>query len=408
MSSRYPTVLMTHNYYRSASPSGENASFDDELSLLRSGGHTVHTYTRHNDKISTGSLQSRISLVCDTISSPRTVLEVRQLLATQPVDLVHVQNTFPLLSPSIFSICRESGIPVVASLRNFRLLCPAASLYRDNHVCEDCLGRAFPWPALLHRCYRNSAAQTAVIAASNFTHQTRGTWRNSVTLFLAPSDFVRRKFISAGFPAEKIRVKPNFVHPDPGPRSGPGSFALFIGRLSLEKGISTLLDAWERLPHIPLRIIGDGPLASVVQRRLASPFLQHVRCLGALPRAAVHEALGDTRFIVIPSVVYETFGRVAIEAFAHGVPVLASNLGALPEIVSDGHTGMLFPPAGINDLVATAASAWQHHAELARMGRAARAEFESRYTVAANYRRLLEIYSEALGHRSALTQVATA
>jgi glycosyltransferase involved in cell wall biosynthesis len=271
---------------------------------------------------------------------------------------------------------------------------------RDGRVCEDCLGKTLAWPGVWHRCYRDSAAATSVVAAMVAWHKVRRTWTRSVDLYYTLTEFARRKFIQGGFPAEKIVVKPNFVQADPGTGTGNGGYAVFVGRLSPEKGLETLLAAWSLLAAdsvgLPLKIVGDGPLAPAA--RAAAARNPRIEWLGARPLAETLQVIGRASFLVMPSVWYETFGRTIIEAFAAGVPVIASNLGAMAELVADGRTGLHFEPGDATDLAAKVRILLGDPPRLAAMRQAARREFEARYTAEANYQQLLRIYARTVAN----------
>jgi glycosyltransferase involved in cell wall biosynthesis len=284
---------------------------------------------------------------------------------------------------------------VIQTLHNYRLLCPSAIFFRDGHACENCLGKLIPWPGVLHRCYRDSRAATGAVAAMLVVHRLLRTWERTVDIFIALTEFARQKFIQGGLPADRVVVKPNFVYPDPGPGAHDGGYALFAGRLSPEKGVRTLLAAWERLgPGIPLKIAGDGPLAREVAR--ACERHPQIEWLGAQPLERVYALMGAAALVIAPSEWYETFGRVVVEAYAKGTPVIASDLGALAELVEDGRTGLRFRPGNPEDLAAKVAWAWRHPRELAAMGREARREYELKYTAERNYELLMEIYRLAI------------
>jgi len=294
---------------------------------------------------------------------------------------------------------------VVQTLHNYRLLCPAAIFQRDGRVCEDCLGHV-PWRGVLHACYRDSRAATAAVALMLSVHRWLGTWSKMVDCYIALTEFARAKFIEGGLPAEKIVVKPNFVHPDPmavnhqssiANHKSPQGSALFVGRLSPEKGVRTLLAVWRRLGNrIPLRVVGDGPLRVELEAEAVRHGLSSVCFHGWLAPERTIEVIKVARFLVFPSESYETFGRVAVEAFACAVPVIASRLGAMQEIVEDGRTGLHFTPGDADDLAAKVEWAWTHPDEMQEMGRAARAEYEFKYTAERNYPMLMEIYERAI------------
>ncbi|MEO0769675.1 MAG: glycosyltransferase, partial [Cyanobacteria bacterium J06649_4] len=362
-------ILSVHNSYQIRG--GEDESRKTEENLLRSHGHTVDTYEVSNHiikDISKGKLAAR------TLWSKETYQAVGNMLEADTYDIVHVQNFFPLISPSVFYAAKAAGVPVIQTLRNYRLMCPNALFFRDGHVCEDCVGKPIPYPGILHGCYRESKAASAVTAAMIVSHRLLNTWTNKIDGYIALTEFARSKFIESGFPAEKIHVKQNFVSPDPGVANGEGGYALYVGRLSTEKGLDTLLQAWELLDSkIELRIVGDGPLSDQVQA--ATQKSDRIRWLGRLPVEEVYELMGNAQFLVFPSKWYETFGRVAVEAFAKGTPVIASEIGAIAEIVHTGKTGLLFEAGNPNDLAAKVHELTRDDAQLLKMRQQARSEF---------------------------------
>jgi glycosyltransferase involved in cell wall biosynthesis len=226
-------------------------------------------------------------------------------------------------------------------------------------------------------------------------HRALGTWRASITCFIVLTEFAKRKFVEAGFPSHKFAVKPNFADHDPGERVGPGTYALFVGRLLENKGLRVLLNAWKRLPQQhPLHIVGDGAERSIWQAEARE--LPGVTFRGRLPRHEVIEAVKNARFLIVPSTLYEGFPMCIVESYACGTPVLCSRLGALAEIVQDRVTGVHFNPGDSLDLAKTVEWAWNHSSELVQMGRAARAKYETDYTAEKNYSLLMEIYEDAL------------
>ncbi|MBW4575773.1 MAG: glycosyltransferase [Aphanothece sp. CMT-3BRIN-NPC111] len=380
-------ILSVHNYYQIRG--GEDESCEAEKQLLQERGHQVEVYEKNNDSL---AALSSARLAFNTIWSAESYANLRQRFRKLPHDVVHVQNFFPLISPSVYYAAKAEGVPVVQTLRNYRLLCPNALFFRDGGVCEDCLGQPIPWPGVVHNCYRQSRVASAGVATMLTVHRTLRTWSQMVDVYIALTEFARQKFIQGGIPAEKIVVKPNFIHPDPGSGTGGGGYALYVGRLSVEKGIDTLLAAWERLQgKIPLKIVGEGPLANqVVEATARSP---QIEWLGRRPMAEVYDLIGEAKVLVFPSKWYETFGRVAVEAFAKGTPVIAANIGAIAELIENDRTGIHFQPGDPDDLAAKVEWVLSHPDALAQMRREVRAEFEARYTADENYRRLMEIYA---------------
>jgi len=375
------SVLVVHNAYQHRG--GEDSVVESEVALLRQYGHEVQTYLRHNDEVQG---QSRVSLAVQAVWSRRTVADLEALIARSRPDVIHVHNTLPLVSPSVFWVAQRHGIPVVMTLHNFRLLCPQAVLLREGRVCEDCVGR-FPWRGVVHKCYRGSAVQTAVVSTMLGVHRALGTWQHKVNRYIALNEFARQKYIEGGLPADRIVVKPNFVDLPPPPPEVPRSGFLFVGRLSEEKGVRTLLEAAQLLPpEIEIKVIGTGPLQSLVE---AHPRILY---LGGMAPEAVYAQMASAQALVLPSICYENFPRTIVEAFACGLPVLASRLGALPDLVQEGVSGDLFEAGSASNLV----DCIQRHAtrsdKLIEMGMRARRCYEELWSPDVNYRRLMKIY----------------
>jgi glycosyltransferase involved in cell wall biosynthesis len=383
-------VLVVHNFYQHGG--GEDAAFCAETALLRDGGHDVVAYTRTNLDI-TPSV-AKVKLAATTIWSGSSHRAIGELLARERPAIAHFHNTLPLISPAAYYACRDAGVPVVQTLHNYRLVCPAANLFRDGHVCEECLEHNV-LRAVTRGCYRSSRAASATVATMLAAHRRLGTWRDKVDVYIAPSQFARQRFLAAGLAGARVVVKPHFVHPDPGPRVGLGSRALFVGRLSAEKGAATLLHAWKRLGgRVPLDIIGDGPERAAMEA--IADGTPGVRFLGRVSREQTLAAMTEARVLVFPSQCYETFGLSMIEGFACGIPVIASRLGAMKEIVADGVTGLHFAAGDAADLAAKVDWAWSNPQATRAMGQAARAEFEAKYTGARNYHMLMAIYRAAI------------
>ena len=383
-------VLLCHNYYQQ--PGGEDLSFETEARLLETRGHDVVRFTRHNDEIEG---MSRMKTAACTLWNRRTYREVRAILRRQRPDVMHCTNIFPLISPSVYYAARAEGVPVVQSLRNYRLLCVNGYLLRNHRVCEDCVGKAVPWPAVVHGCYRQSRAGSLVVASMLVLHRAVRTWSRMVTRYYATTEFSRRLFVTAGIPADRIAVMPCFVDPDPGVGTGSGGYAVFVGRLSPEKGIEMMLSAWTRLSgRLKLKIVGDGPLAPMVREAAArSP---HVEWLGYRKPEETLAVVGGASCLVMPSIWYETFGRTIIEAYATGTPVVASRFGAMAELVDDGRTGRLFEVGNADDLAAQVGRLLDDPRLLADMRQEVRREFEKKYAAEANYRALMDIYRDAM------------
>jgi glycosyltransferase involved in cell wall biosynthesis len=378
-------ILFVHNAYQQRG--GEDSVVQAEIDLLRHYGHEVVLYRRDNREIDD---RSRASVARDTVWSRQAGHELAALAKSFQPDVVHLHNTFPLISPSAYWALAALGKPMVQTLHNFRLLCLKADFLRHGRVCEDCLGR-FPWRGVWHRCYRDSAAASATLAAMLAVHRGLGTFQCKVTRFIALNDYSRRKFIAGGLPAQRIVIKPHFVDvaPAPAPDRHGG---LFVGRLSPGKGVTVLLEALRHRPEATLTLVGTGPLESALRGH------PRVHVQGWQAPRAVYAHMHRAAYLVVPSR-SESFGLVVLEAFACGLPVIASRLGALAELIVDGRTGLLFEPGSANALAERIAWAEAHPEAMRAMGLAARAEYEAKYTPEKNYWQLMTIYADAIEHR---------
>jgi glycosyltransferase involved in cell wall biosynthesis len=391
-------IVLVHNFYQQAG--GEDAVFEQERRLLECAGHDVIVYCRSNREIEQLSILGQASLAKRCIWATETRREFARLLDRENPDLVHVHNTFVMISPSLYSACHDRGIPVVQTLHNFRLLCPAATFYRDGKVCEECAEHSL-WRGIYHGCFRDSRPATATVALMLACHRRLGTWNEHVNCYIALTEFSRNKFIAAGLPADKIVVKPNFLDPDPGERKHPGNYALFVGRLSPEKGVSTLLEAWKQLQEqCALHIVGDGPEREALEAQARQRHLAGVTFRGHLSREETIAEMKGAQFLVTPSVCYESFPMTFAESFACGTPVICSRLGGMREIVDDHRTGLHFTAGEAGSLAQTLEWAINHPRDLAEMGRAARREYETRYAARGNYSLLKKIYQAALLSRA--------
>jgi glycosyltransferase involved in cell wall biosynthesis len=386
-------ILIVHNTYQN--PGGEDIVVAQETRLLERNGHKVTTYKRSNDEIDNLSFGQRLGLISRIVSASDTKIVVRGILQDLKPDLVHVHNTFAMVSPSVYEACQEEEVPVVQTLHNYRLVCPGATFYRDDALCEECVTHSL-LRSVQHACYRNSRLMSGAIALMIKTHRIRQTWNKRIDSYVALSSFAKNKFVQAGLPTEKIHVKPNFVEPDPGEGTHDGNYALYAGRLLAEKGVLTLLEAWERLQSIPLVIAGDGPLRQHLEAEVEKRGLRCIHFAGDLRRDQVYEAMKKATFLVVPSIWHEPFGLVIAEAFACGTPVLGAFAGAIQDMLEDQVTGLHFAPGDPDALVQKVAWAWGHLPELAVMGKAGRRVYESRYTADTNYHLLMNIYASAI------------
>jgi glycosyltransferase involved in cell wall biosynthesis len=390
------SVITVHNRYLMRG--GEDEVFESEARLLQDRGCRVQAISQ--EMTYPRGVAGKVRVAVNAVWSKPWHDDFSSTLSEIRPDVVHVHNFFPLISPAIYYACRDAGVPVVQTLHNYRLLCPGATFYRDGHVCEDCLVHGLE-RSVIHGCYRDSRLGTATAAVMLKVHRQRNTWTEAVNRYIALTEFSRRKFIEGGLPADRIVVKPNFVLPDPGPGTGSRDYAIFVGRLVDLKGVPTMLAAWKRLSKpIPLVIAGDGPYRPQLEAELAGKGLSAVQYRGRLSRPETLAAIQGAKFLIFPSEWYEGFPVTIAESFACGTPVIASRLGSMPDIVADGSTGLHFEAGNADDLAQKVEWAWSNGGEIETMSRAARAEFEARYTADRNYEQLIDIYRAAIGSRN--------
>ncbi|MGF1524217.1 MAG: glycosyltransferase [Leptolyngbyaceae cyanobacterium] len=384
-------ILQIHNEYQTLG--GEEAVLSAEKAVLEANGHTVQQWIAKSSEIQNLSTTQKLRVSLDSIWSRNIYQQIKSFLQEHKPDIAHVHNTVPLISPSVYTACQSESVPVVQTLHNFKLVCPGSNLYRNNQICESCIGKSFTYPALIHGCYRRDYLSTAFLVSSLTFNRMRGTYSKEINTYIALTEFARKKFVEAGLPSEKLVVKPNFVTAQIGKGSHQGGYALFAGRLISQKGVETLMQAWSLLAgEVPLKIAGTGYLAERVQSQLSTK----VEYLGQLPRQEVISLMQNAAFLVFPSEWYEGFPMTIVEAFATGLPVIASNLGGMAEIVQAGSSGWHFEPGNPQDLAATVRQAWRDLQEVKRRGELARVQYEELYSPDKNYQMLINIYQNAL------------
>lgn len=392
-------VVVVHNRYRSGQPSGENRVVDQEVELLRSGGVDVMHVGRSSDEIASMPALEKALVPARVVWSQRERRRMREVVRRFRPDVVHVHNTFPLLSPSVLVACTDENVPVVMTLHNFRLACANGALFRDGEPCERCVGGGSR-SAVRFGCYRDSRLMTVPVAGMISLHRTLGTWGRHVSRFIVMSEFGQRMMSRIGLPGDRLVVKPNFV-PDPGiQRSGPGNHFLYLGRLAPEKGLDLLAEAWRKVARgTPLLIAGDGPERTRVEDWAgATPGVEY---LGRRTPAECARLLEGARALVVPSRWYETFALVVVEAFAAGVPPIGPAHGPFPELIRDGRNGLLFDPGSAAGLGAAIDRLALDEKLSLSTGAAGRADYEQRYTPERNLQELLTVYRDATTRRSA-------
>jgi glycosyltransferase involved in cell wall biosynthesis len=380
-------ILVAHNKYQH--PGGEDIVFENETKLLAASGYDVRTLVVSNDTI--GSYADKVLTTLRTAENHRGVALMSRAIENFRPDIVHIHNFFPLFSPAIYETCRRAGSAVVQTLHNYRPICANGQLLRNGKTCDLCIQGSPIWGAV-HRCYRGSMVGSAAVARMIAVHRKRRTWLEHINQFLVLSQFARNIFVQAGFPADRIYVKPNFIN-DPGePEETERKAALFVGRLSHEKGVRLLIEASAQY-NFPVRIAGDGPEL----KALLNVSHSNVCFLGRLSRDAILKEMRHAGVVVVPSLWYEGFPMVILEAFASETPVVASSLGALSEIVEHGVNGFHVPP-GSSDQLGQCIKGLLENPVLARgLGLTARRTYLERYTPEANLAAIKCAYSKAVG-----------
>lgn len=386
-------ILLIHNHLRP--PSGENVVFENEKKLLADHGNQVITYERHNDEINAFGLKDMTALLWQSIWSNRCYREIQALIEAHSPDVAHFHNTFPLISLSAYKACYGKKIPVIQTLHHYRMICPGALLFRDGRICDDCVKGSL-WNGAFHGCYNKSRFKTALVALQIYIHRKLGTF-NRVSCFLALNQFCKDLFVRAGIPAEQIQIKPNFLFDSVSPSYAHKGYALYLGRISAEKDVRTLIQAWSRLSRkVPLKIAGAGDQLEEMKALAAQLKLNEIEFLGYQPRSVCDDLIKGSSFLVLPSKLYETFSLVVREGFAASKPVIASRMGVLAEAVTPGKTGLTFTPGDPADLAEKVDWMVSHEEESISMGRNARREYEEHYTPEVNYQILMSIYEKAL------------
>lgn len=389
-------VLMIHNSHRSGSSSGDDVVFSKESKLLEKYGHKVLKINPSNDEFDKANVLKKISIILQIPWSFNYYIKIKKLLVNEKPDIIHLHNFFPFISPSVFYAAKSAGIPIIQTLHDFRYLCPTAFLMRRGKICDECKDGSF-FKSIEYGCFKDSRLQSIPIALMLKLHQYLKTFKKRLDAYICLTESQRKIFLNAGFDKEKLFIKPNFVD-DTFDRAkyNFGDYVVFIGRLGEEKGVRTLIGAWKDLPDIPLKIVGDGPDTEEFKSLISEIGIKNIEFTGYKPYLECRKILNSARFLVMPSIWYETFGLTLVEAFSHCKPVIASNLGAMADIVKDKETGLLFTPMNVQELAGAVLWLWNNPEECKRMGLNARKEYEENYTLGKNYEMLMGIYHEVI------------
>lgn len=380
-------VLQVHNHHQSRG--GEEIMFEAISRILTEKGHDVFVLERNNRDVQ--GLWGKMRAFRAGNYSSSTKKAISSILESEHPDIVHVHNVYTLISPSVLVACRHFDVPVVIRCADFRFIsCPIGNHLRNGSICERCIGGREFW-CVLRNCKGNICESVAYTLRTLVARKWR-LFKDNVTLYVPPSEFVKQRLIDAEFPQERIIVIPNMVSiPDEAEENSCGKYVAYVGRISPEKGIDTLLTAAGQT-GLPVRIAGDNSQMPEFVK-MTPPNAQFV---GLLDRDQLAGFYRNAQFSVVTSICFETFGLVAAEAMSHGLPVIASNIGALPEIVEDGVTGFLFNPGNTEELAGKMRLLWENPDLCRKMGKAARDKVIREYGEDLYYKRLVETYHRAI------------
>ncbi len=383
-------ILLAHNFYRSSAPSGEDAVYRNERALLEKHFELVR-FEKYNDDLDDSTLAKKLRLALDGAWSRQTYRELTDLIRREKPDVAHFHNTFPQITPAAWSACRDQGVPVVQTLHNFRYICPGALLQRDSEPCERCVEGSLI-NALRYRCYRDSLSASAAQTWTILRNRINGSFRNKVNRYLALTEFAAGRMVAGGLPGDRITVKPNFLPSPPQPGAGEGGYVVYTGRLSVEKGVRTLLEAWRRIEHPPrLLLMGDGPLRAELENYVTSHQV-NAEFLGYCDADTVIATVRGASLQVIPSEWYEGFPMVVLEAYACGTPVLAASIGSLDEVVEENVTGFKFQAGNVHHLSDKIRQILSDSTGLKAMRQTVRETFDNHYTAEQNLAAITDVY----------------
>ena len=393
-------ILLAHNFYRSSAPSGEDSVYRNERDLLEKHFDVIR-FEKYNDDLDDSTLAKKVKLALSGAWSKDSYRELAELIKREKPDIAHFHNTFPQITPSSWSACRDSGVPVVQTIHNFRYICPGALLQREGKPCELCI-QGTVLNALKHRCYRDSLSASAAQTWTIVRNRINGSFTNQVNRYLALTDFSASRLAAGGLPRDKILVKPNFLPDIPEPGKGSGGYVVYTGRLSEEKGVKTLLRAWKRLDAPPpLKLLGDGPLRRELEAYAATHRI-NAEFLGYRSSGEVLETVREALFQIVPSEWYEGFPMVILEAYACGTPVLAADIGSLSEVVKEGVTGYRFRSGDVKDLRDKVLEILSDPTQFERLRDTTRSEFLQRYTAKTNIEVVSRIYQDVMEENARL------
>ena len=375
-------ILQAHNYYQQAG--GEDTVVAQEKQILEKNGHEVITFYKQNEDINSWNKISKLRLIKEVSWSKKVFQEVDEIIKANPVNVCHVHNTLPLISPSIYYACKSNNVPVVQTLHNYRLICTNGLLMRNGRICEECLGRS-PYGAIAKKCYRNSALQTFVVARMLQKNKRMGTWEKQVDAYICLTEMAKEKFIAHGIPENKLFVKPNFIEVSLKPEVQKDDYLLYAGRITAEKGAKLIQSLATKLDY-PIKVVGEGALAADLKG------ISSIELLGRKSHAETLKLMQKAKAVLFPSLLYEGMPMTIIEAFALKTPIIASGIGAAKSMISDMETGILFDYNSAESLIEKVNFCLNHPQEMSAMAEKAFREYENHYTAKENLKMLIKLY----------------
>lgn len=386
-------ILQIHNNYQQ--PGGETVVVEQEKSLLEKYGHCVSQLIVQNNEIKNYNFFEKILFFKNALYSKKYYKLICNKIHNEKPDIVHIHNVFPLISPSAYYACYKMGVPVVQTIHNFRFLCPNGIFFVKDNICEKCIN-GNTLHAVKKRCYKDSMILSSLYALIIYWHKKQKTFYTKITRLICLSNFVKNKIVSGGFSAEKITIKPNFLLPEIIDTKDKVNDVLFIGRLSREKGIYDVLEAADKLPKVTFSILGTGTEEVALRTEIKRRNIKNIKFLGFQFGSEKNQIIKKSKLLVLPSLCYETFGLVILEAFQYKVPVISSNIGSLPELVQHGKTGFLFNSGDISNLVEQIKLLLANSKKRGEFGENGFRLLQEKYSIELNYKQLISIYKQTL------------
>lgn len=370
-----------------------------EKKLLDNNGQNVKQFLRDSQNFDYMSLSKKISSIVNIPYNRQIYQDVVRTIKDERPDVAHIHNVFPLISPSVYAALHESNVPIVQTIHNYRFMCPNGQFFVHGHICEDCLSSNF-YSAFKKKCFRNSRMLSAVYAISISRMWRTGVIQKYITKYIALNNFVAEKLLASGIPDRKIEICGNFIEPLTGSFSNRKGYILFLGRLSAEKGVKTLLTALSKLDNVRLKIAGSGPEENNLKEYAERRCYNNVDFLGHVSGGNKYKLIAEAQCMIVPSEWYENFPVSVMESLSLGTPVIASNIGGLPDMIEHNVTGLLFTPGSANDLAKSIDSLISDPIRITEMSQQAIETAKKIFSPEQHLNQLVDIYQQAISAAS--------